>query len=376
MPDGDVLGSGAISRIGEPEATHRHAWGGATREDEGADIPDHAVGFERLANALEADGVDSGALTAIGHRVVHGGSEFSEPTLVDQSAIEAIRTLEPLAPLHNPANLLGIEAAQARYPDRPHVAVFDTAFHASLPPQAYRYALPKAMYEQYSVRRYGFHGTSHRYVMTETAEHLGRSAASLNMIVLHLGNGASAAAISGGKCIDTSMGLTPLEGLVMGTRSGDIDPAIVFYIARMTGASLDEIKSMLNRDSGLKGLCDDNDMREVVQRAADGDQDAKLALEVYCYRIRKYIGAYVAALGRVDAIVFTAGIGENQPLVRAGACAGLDALGIAIDEQRNSVADSSGVAEIQSGQSRAKVLVVPTNEELELARQVIDCISR
>ena len=359
MPTGEVLGSGAITRIGE-----------------GVEVPDHSVGFERLAQALESDGVDSGSLTAVGHRVVHGGSEFSEPTLVDEDVIEAIRKLEPLAPLHNPANLLGIEAAMARFPDRPHVAVFDTAFHASLPARAYRYAIPKAIYEQYDVRRYGFHGTSHRYVMTETARHLGKSAESLNMIVLHLGNGASAAAIAGGKCVDTSMGMTPLEGLVMGTRSGDIDPAIVFFLVRKTGATLDDVKSMLNRDSGLKGLCGDNDVRQVSRRAADNDPDAQLALDVYCYRIRKFIGAYTAALGSVDAIVFTAGIGENQPLVRAGACEGLEGLGIFIDESRNKVADGSSISEIQADQSATKVLVVPTNEELELARQVVDCISR
>lgn len=376
MPDGDVLGSGAITRIGEAEALHRHSWGGKTRLDEGVEVPDHAAGFERIANALEADGVDSESLAAIGHRVVHGGSEFSEPTLVCEDTIEAIRSLEPLAPLHNPANLLGIEAAEARYPDRPHVAVFDTAFHASLPARAYRYALPKAMFEQHNVRRYGFHGTSHHYVMTEAAKHLGKPTESLNMIVLHLGNGASAAAISGGTCVDTSMGLTPLEGLVMGTRSGDIDPAIIFFLARMTGRSLDELKSMLNRDSGLKGLCGDNDMREILQRVADHDPDAELALEVYCYRIRKYVGAYFAALGSVDAIVFTAGIGENQPLVRRGACDGLEALGISIDEPRNSAADGSGISEIHSDSSSVKVLVVPTNEELELARQVVDCVSR
>jgi acetate kinase len=372
-PEQEVVCSGAIERIGERAATHRHIWRGSVRLDGEVSITDHRSGFVRLADALAADGVDQASLTAVGHRVVHGGEEFMAPALIDDSVVEAIHRQAPLAPLHNPANLLGIEAARAKYPDRPHVAVFDTAFHTSLPPRAYRYALPAALYDRHRVRRYGFHGTSHRFVMHQTARFLGRPVDTLNMIVLHLGNGASASAIAGGRCVDTSMGLTPLEGLVMGTRCGDIDPAIVFYLARETGATLDELETMLNRASGLKGLCGDNDMRVVLQRVADCDADAALAVDVYCYHIRKYIGAYFAALGRVDALVFTAGVGENQPQIRADACRGLELLGIAVDDERNAAA-RGGIAGIHAPSSRVAVLVVPTDEEREIARQTLACV--
>jgi acetate kinase len=246
--------------------------------------------------------------------------------------------------------------------------VFDTAFHQTMPPQAYRYALPHAFYTDHAVRRYGFHGSSHAYVARRAAQHLGQSPAELNLITLHLGNGASAAAIAGGRSVDTSMGMTPLEGLVMGTRCGDMDPALAFYLGRVTGMDSAAVEALLNRDSGLKGLCGSTDMREVLQRADANDATAKLALEVYCYRIKKYIGAYFAVLGRVDAVVFTAGIGENAPAVRSLSCVGLEVFGIRLDAGKNSAAIGD-VAELQADDARVKLLVIRTNEELEIAEQ-------
>jgi acetate kinase len=287
--------------------------------------------------------------------------------------LSVIRNLSSLAPLHNPANLVGIEVARERRPDLPQVAVFDTAFHRTIPPHAYHSAIPREWYEKHGVRRYGFHGTSHAYVAREAAAFLGRSPEELNLIVLHLGNGASACAIAGGRSIDTSMGLTPLEGLVMGTRSGDLDPALIFHVARQSGASLDEIDKALSSRSGLEGLCGSADLRDVLARERDGDEDAANAVEVYLYRIRKYIGAYTAALGRVDALVFTAGVGENSVEIRERVCRGLDSLGIEVDPERNNVR-GQGPRAIHVEGSRVDVLVVPTNEELEIAMQTLQCI--
>jgi acetate kinase len=258
-------------------------------------------------------------------------------------------------------------------PDVPQVAVFDTAFHQTIPPHAYHYALPFDLHEDHHVRRYGFHGTSHCYVAKRAAEHLDRPLASLNLITLHLGNGASATAIQAGRSVDTSMGMTPLEGLIMGTRAGDLDPALPFFLARATGRSPDRVEALLNTESGLKGICGVNDMRTIQRRAAEGDERAQLATEMYAYRVRKYIGAYSAVLGRVDAVVFTAGIGENSPEIRASACRGLSALGIEIDPARN--ADASRQArEIQPEGAAVKVLVIPTNEELEIAQETLATI--
>jgi len=267
-----------------------------------------ALGAQGLASLANVD--------AIGHRVVHGGERFVESTRIEDAVVDAIEALIPLAPLHNPANLEGIRMARAHAPDVPQVAVFDTAFHQSMPPQAYRYALPRDLYTEAGVRRYGFHGTSHAYVARSAAEVLGRDPAQTNLITLHLGNGASVCAIRGGVSVDTSMGMTPLEGLVMGTRSGDLDPAILFYLARERGYTLDALDRLLNRESGLYGLCGESDMRRIHARIAEGDADAALALEIFVYRIRKYIGAYVAVLGRVDGLIFTGGIGENDAVVR------------------------------------------------------------
>jgi len=310
---------------------------------------------------------------AVGHRVVHGGEEFYRPTQIDDAVLATVKRLAPLAPLHNPANIAGIEVARAAFPKTPQVAVFDTAFHHTLPPVAYRYALPHETYQQHGVRRYGFHGTSHQFVAKQVAAHLERPLARLNAIVLHLGNGASAAAIENGRSVDTSMGLTPLEGLIMGTRSGDIDPAIVFHLARQAGMELEEIDRLLNRESGLRGICGDNDMREVERRAAAGDEQAELAVAMFAYRIKKYLGAYMAVLGRVDAIAFTAGIGENSPTVRARCLAGLEPLGVELDEGRNT-AGRGACYEIQADTSGVKVLVVATDEELEIAEQTLACL--
>ncbi|MGI9343375.1 MAG: acetate/propionate family kinase, partial [Gammaproteobacteria bacterium] len=328
MAKREVLAAGLMERIGEPQARlkHRHRKAGAMQESlrEGA-VADHREGFAWIGEALRNSGVVSGPedLSGVGHRVVHGGDAFQAAALIDARVVARIREQIPLAPLHNPANLVGIEVAMAGIPDVPQVAVFDTAFHHSMPPHAYRYALPDELYGAHRVRRYGFHGTSHAFVAKQAALYLGQPLDTLNLISLHLGNGASAAAIENGRSIDTSMGMTPLEGLVMGTRCGDLDPAIVFFLARETGLDNDALESLLNRDSGLKGICGVNDMREVLRRVEDGDERAELAIDIYAYRIKKYIGAYCAALGRIDAIVFTAGIGENSPDIRSRACSGL-----------------------------------------------------
>jgi acetate kinase len=335
---GRSLASGSAERIGEPDSPY----------------PDHDVALREIL----AQGVP-GELGAFAHRVVHGGDRFSAPVVIDGSVLAAIRELAALAPLHNPANLRGIEAARAAHPELSHVAIFDTAFHQTLPPHAYTYAVPPEWAAAYGVRRYGFHGTSHAYVSRAAAAVLGRSLTEVNLIVLHLGNGASASAVAGGRCIDTSMGLTPLEGLVMGTRCGDLDPGVVLHMMRVAGLSGDELDAALNKRSGMLALAGDNDMRAV------GDD---LALDVYCYRLRKYVGAYYAALGRVDAVVFTAGVGENSAPVRAGALAGLERLGIAVDPARNGER-SSQARRISPDGSPVAVLVVPTNEELEMARQ-------
>ena len=353
-----VLAAGLLERIGE----------------EASGVADHREGLSSIFETLAASGGLSDGLAGIGHRVVHGGERFSAPALIDDEIVEAIREQIPLAPLHNPANLLGIQTALAAFPATPQVAVFDTAFHRTMPPRAFRYALPRDLAGRLRIRRYGFHGTSHAHVSRKAADHLGVPLADVNLITLHLGNGASVAAVAGGRCVDTSMGLTPLEGLVMGTRSGDMDPAIVFHLHREAGLSLEEIDQLLNNESGLKGLTGVNDMREIERLAGDGDQVAQEALDVYCYRIRKYVGAYAAVLGRVDALVFTAGIGENSAAVRAGVCSGLERLGVRIDQVRNG-ARLRQPRVVSTGDSATAVLVVPTNEELEIAEQTLAAVA-
>lgn len=313
------------------------------------------------------------SIAAVGHRVVHGGSRFADATLITPEVEAAIDELSALAPLHNPANLLGIKAAREALPSVPHVAIFDTAFHQSMPPEAYTYAIDRELAAAHGVRRYGFHGTSHKYVSERAAAFLGKPLGSLKLIVLHLGNGASITAIDGGKSIDTSMGLTPLQGLVMGTRSGDIDPAVLIHLHRVAGLSFDDLDVMLNRKSGLLGLTGTGDMRDVQQAAADGDEAALAALAVWRHRIRHYVGAYVAQLGSVDGIVFTAGVGENNALLRRRSLAGLEFFGIAIDNDRNELASRSE-RRISPDGAAVEVLVIPTNEELEIARQTLELV--
>jgi acetate kinase len=290
--------------------------------------------------------------------------------VVDDEVLCTVRELAALAPLHNPVNAIGIEVARRAFPTVPHVAVFDTAFHATLPPHAYTYAVPPQWTRDLGVRRYGFHGVSHGYVSRAAAELLGRPVEEVNSVVLHLGNGASATAVAGGRSVDTSMGLTPLEGLVMGTRSGDVDPALPAHLHRVAGLGPEEVDRALNSASGLRALAGTNDLREVHRRIADGDDAAELALEVFCHRVRKYVGAYLAVLGRTDAVVFTGGIGENDAEVRARSLSGLADLGIEVDEERNRTSSSSA-RDVATDGSRTRVLVVPTDEELEMARQAV-----
>ncbi|WP_340557864.1 acetate kinase [Streptomyces sp. GSL17-111] len=370
MADHARLAVGLVERIGEaaPRLTHTPADG--TRRERALAAPDHGSALKALADELAADGLgfDSPHLAAVGHRVVHGGRSFTRPTVVDDAVLAEIERLVPVAPLHNPANLSGIRVARAMNPGLPQVAVFDTAFHTTMPEHAARYAIDVATADAHRIRRYGFHGTSHAYVSRRTAELLDKDPSEVNVIVLHLGNGASASAVAGGRCVETSMGLTPLEGLVMGTRSGDIDPAVIFHLARVAGLSVDETDTLLNRRSGLVGLCGDNDMREIVRRMDDGDDAARLAFAIYVHRLRKYLGAYTAVLGHVDAVAFTAGVGENSAPVRRAAVAGLEVLGLAVDEELN--AERTSTARLISPQyARVAVAVVPTDEELEIATQ-------
>ncbi|KFG04484.1 MULTISPECIES: acetate kinase [Streptomyces] len=372
MRDRARLAVGLVERIGEENSRLKHSpltGGGVSRERTGP-IADHEAALKAVAEELAADGLglDSPELAAIGHRVVHGGQRFTQPTVVDDAVLAEIERLIPVAPLHNPANLTGIRTARALRPDLPQVAVFDTAFHTTMPESAARYAIDVETADAHRIRRYGFHGTSHAYVSRATAELLGRAPEDVNVIVLHLGNGASASAVRGGRCVDTSMGLTPLEGLVMGTRSGDLDPAVIFHLMRVGEMSTDEIDTLLNKRSGLIGLCGDNDMREIRRRVDEGDERAKLAFDIYIHRLKKYIGAYCAVLGRVDAVVFTAGVGENAAPVREAAMAGLEGLGLAVDGELNAVR-SGEPRLISPAGARVAVAVVPTDEELEIAAQ-------
>ncbi len=367
MEDERVLASGLIEQIGETTGRAMLESNGAGTIIKEEDIPDHYAGLIMMQTMLKES--DCGSFDAIGHRVVHGGEAFHAPTLIDDEVLQTIEALIPLAPLHNPANAEGIRVSASVAPSVPQVAVFDTAFHQTLPKHAYLYALPYELYEDSHVRRYGFHGTSHAYVAGRAAMHLAQPLASLNLITLHLGNGASATAVKAGKSIDTSMGMTPLEGLMMGTRSGDLDPAILFYLAREKGMSVDDLDRLLNKQSGLKGICSQSDLRLVSEAASSGDKQAETAMAMMGYRIKKYIGAYTAVLDRVDAIIFTGGIGEHSVKMRELSCEGLlEGLGISIDPEKNAV-QREGIMEISSDQSRVKVLVIPTNEELEIARQ-------
>lgn len=378
-----VLASGLVERIGEPTGRVMHrvcftAPGAAATDAEytrEAPIPDHRAGFAQMLSAFEEYGpsLDESPPVAVGHRVVHGGARFFAPTLVTELVEINIDELSTLAPLHNPGALQGIRAARVAFADLPHVVVFDTAFHQTLPPAAYTYAIDRKIAKAHRIRRYGFHGTSHKFVSEAAAAYVGRPLAELRQIVFHLGNGASVAAIRGGESVDTSMGFTPLAGLVMGTRSGDIDPTAILQLARRGGMSIDELDTLLNKQSGLKGLAGAADMRDIADRVEAGDPDATLAFEVYLHRLRAYAGAYLAELGGVDVISFTAGVGENSPEVRAGALATLGFAGVEVDPERNE-ARVRGIRVISTDASQVTVLVVPTDEELEIARQTLGVV--
>lgn len=376
MPERLAITSGSVEKIGE-EGSHIKQTTVKSGQDEEkterqVDIPDHRTGLDNIAGLLtdESCGVitDPNEIFAVGHRVVHGGERFSQPTLINDEVLANIESLSFLAPLHNPANLEGIKVSKEVFPQAKQVAIFDTAFHQSLPDYAYRYAIPNWLYDEHAVRAYGFHGTSHRYVARRAADLLETSEENLNLITIHLGNGCSMAAVKGGKSIDTSMGLSPLAGLVMGTRSGDIDPSIYNFLESRLDMDFKAVDKMLNKESGLKGLTGENDLRAVIEHAESGDKNAQLALDVYTYRIKKYIGAYAAALGKLDAIVFTAGVGENSALIREKVCTNLDVLGIHIDKEKNEASDRTERL-INDSQSRVTILVIPTNEELEIADQ-------
>ena len=347
---------GVIERIGEPSSP----------------VADYDAALRMAFDQLSSAGIDLKAcgLVAVGYRVVHGGITFYRPTVIDDTVITKIKSVSVLAPLHNPPAVQGIEVARKMLPDVPHVAVFDTAFFHHLPPAAATYAIDRDLAKKWRIRRYGFHGTSHRYVSEQAAAFLDRPVQDLNQIVLHLGNGASASAISGGRPVDTSMGLTPLEGLVMGTRSGDIDPGVFGYLCRAAKMGVDEVESMLNKHSGLLGLAGERDFRRLREMIESGDSSAQLAYDVFIHRLRKYVGAYLAVLGRTDVVTFTAGIGEHAAAVRRDALSGLAGLGIEIDEQRNSQSGNDA-RRISTDSSRVAVLVIPTNEELAIAR---DCL--
>ncbi|GIG30278.1 acetate kinase [Cellulomonas marina] len=367
--------TGLVERIGQGSGRIRHEGPGGPVVQE-LDIADHEAGMRLVLDTFAEHGpqLDASTLTAVGHRVVQGGDLFTGPVRIDDDVVAQIDELSPLAPLHNPANLSGIHAARTAFPDVPHVAVFDTSFHQTMPPAAYTYALDRQVAAEHRIRRYGAHGTSHRYVSRAVAEFLGRDVAELNTIVLHLGNGASASAVRGGECIDTSMGMTPLAGLVMGTRTGDIDPAVLLHLARTAGYDTQALDDLLNRRSGMLGLAGHTDMRDVHAAVEAGDEDARTALDVYHHRIRGYVGQYMAHLGRVDAIVFTAGIGENDEVVRAGALAGLEHYGIVVDPERNAGRKKAPTVISPDG-AAVTVLVVPTNEELEIARQAVEVVA-
>ena len=366
-PDsGALVAEGIVERIGE--------------DVEQGGVADHAAAMQVVFDSLADDGhdLDSLGLEAVGHRVVHGGPDLYQPTVVDDALIARLRELAPLAPLHNPPAILGIEVARRALPDLPHIAVFDTAFFHDLPPAAATYAIDREIAEQWHVRRYGFHGTSHHYVSDQAAAFLGVGTDTLSQIVLHLGNGASASAIVGGRPVETSMGLTPMEGLVMGTRSGDVDPGLIFYLWRTAGMSVEDIETMLNRRSGVRGLGGEVDFRVLHERIDSGDGEdsaaARLAYDAYVHRLRKYIGAYLAILGTVDVITFTAGVGENDAAVRRDALTGLTAFGIELDEHLND-SPSRAARRISPDGAPTTVLVIPTNEELAIARacaQVMD----
>jgi len=374
MTDKTVLAKGIVERIGIPGSKLSHYREGGAEYRIEQEISDHGAAIELIFAAL-TDGrhgvvKSAGEIDIIGHRVVHGGEIFSQPVLVDKTVRENIRQLAGLAPLHNPANLLGIEACEQLIPGIRQVAVFDTAFHHTIPRRAYMYGIPYWYYEKYGIRKYGFHGTSHQYVSRQAAEMLGQPHKKLKLVSCHLGSGASITAVHGGCSVDTSMGFTPLEGVVMGTRSGDLDPAIITFLMEKENLNPEEINGILNHRSGVLGLSGiSSDFRDLDKAAADGNDRARLAVEVFVYRVRKYIGAYAAQLNGIDGLIFTAGLGENSPEIRTEICSGLDYLGISIDQEKNAIRGRE--ADISAPDSGARILVIPTNEELMIADETL-----
>lgn len=377
MPNGEELASGLVEQIGEEMGSITMKVAGRKFQEQ-LIIDTHNTGLELVSNWLldpKYELISSVTdVASIGHRVVHGGEAFQETTVINEKVKDKIEELFGLAPLHNPPNFQGIEVAEKVFPKAQQVAVFDTAFHHTLPERAFRYALPNYLYEKYGVRVYGFHGTSHRYVARVSAQYLGLEVSKSNLITIHLGNGASMAAIKNGKSIDTSLGMTPLSGLVMGTRVGDVDPGVIFYLEEERGYSIEKVKNLLNKESGMKGLTGDNDLRSITEKASNGNQEAQLALDIYCYRIKKYIGAYLAAIGPISAIVFTAGVGENSAKVRGLVCENLGHLGIELSNEKNDSRNSK-IREINTSSSLIKIVVTPTNEELEIANQTYQLLN-
>lgn len=375
MTDELVLAKGLVERIGMDGSILTHTPGEQEKVRITADIPNHAVALQLVMGALtHADhGVvkDVSEISAVGHRVVHGGEKFANSVLISGEVMRALEECVEMAPLHNPPNIIGINACKELMPKVPQVGVFDTAFHQTMPKAAFLYGLPYEAYTKYGIRRYGFHGTSHKYVSQCCGEMMGKHASDLRIITCHLGNGASIAAVKYGRSIQTSMGFTPLEGLIMGTRCGDIDPAIPVYIMKKTGMSLEEVDNIMNKKSGVLGISGvSSDFRDIEKAAAEGNERAQLALDMFSGEVRKYIGAYVAVMGGVDAIVFTAGLGENAPSMRDMICNGLEYLGTRIDDERNNIRGKA--TEISVEGSKVKIFVIPTNEELVIARDTRD----
>lgn len=379
-----VLCSGIAERIGQPMGSLTHKIAPGTGQEKkitrDAAFPTHVEAMELVIALLTdpVDGVikDKGEIYAIGHRTLHGGEEITQPVLVDKHVKDVIKACIPLGPLHNPANLMGIEVAEKLFPGVPNVAVFDTAFGMGMPPEAFMYALPYEYYKELQLRRYGFHGTSHKYIARKTAEYLGKPLDKLNSVTMHLGNGSSMTCVKNGKCCDTSMGLTPLEGLIMGTRCGSIDPAIVPFLQEKKGFSAAEVDAVMNKKSGLLGICGFTDLRDIHAEIGKGNERAALALKMLVRSVRKTLGGYIFLLdGKPDAIVFTAGIGENDPVVRAEVCANLESVGIKIDSKENETR-KPGARTISTPDSRVPVLVIPTDEELEIAEATLEVLKK
>ena len=379
MDDNSVMTSGGAERVGLDNAFVKVKLANGEKKQIMHDIPEHTEGVKFIFSLLtdpEIGVIKSlDEIDAVGHRMVHGGEKFAESVVITPEVIEAFEAVSDLAPLHNPANMKGVNAVSELMPGLPQVGVFDTAFHQTMPPKAFMYAVPYELYEKYGVRRYGFHGTSHRYVSKRACEFLGIPQEGCKMITAHIGNGGSLAAVVDGKCVDTTMGLTPLEGVMMGTRSGDIDGGAVTFIQKKLGLDADGISNLLNKKSGVQGLCGYSDMRDVASAAANGDKKAEIAQDSYFYRVKKYVGAYAAAMGGLDVLVFTAGVGENQSEIRESVCSDMEFMGIKIDKELNATIHGKE-AVISTPDSKVKVVVIPTDEELMIASDTMALVSK